>query len=169
MPGLLNLTEADESGFDPLPAGAYVCEVFEVSVVETKGGEDAKLPKGTPMLKVQWKVLSNRDRETEIFDDEGKKVKLENRRLFGQNVIPPKDIDGKPYEHYEMLNGQILRLFKSLGYDEKQIRNPKGFDPDFDDMVGRQALVTVGRDMEYGTNPVKGVKPLEGEPVAGLL
>ena len=165
--GLLNLTDGNEKGFDPLPPGAYLCEVFSVEMAETKG--EGKLPK-SPMLKVQWKVLSTRDGETEVFDEEdGKATKLENRRFFGQNVMPPKEIDGKPYEHYEMMLGQVVRLFLALGYDEKEVKNPKGFDPDFDDMVGRQAIVTVGRDMEYGSNPVKGVKPVGDAVVAGLL
>lgn len=166
MASLLNLTDAED--FAPLPPGAYQCEVFSVEMAETKGGEDAKLPGGTPMMKIQFKVLANRDGETEI-DDEGKTAKLENRRFFGQWVIPPKEIDGAPYKHYGMMLGQIARLFKALGYEETVIKDKKGFDPDLDEQVGKQVLVTVGRDMQYGTNPVKGVKALEGDMATALL
>jgi hypothetical protein len=162
-PGLLNLTEADETGFDPLPAGSYICEIVDTpTVVGTKGGDNSALPKDTPMLKIQWKVLSNRDGETIIYDDEGNAIDLEkaNRRFFSQNVIPPAEIDGKPYQHYKMMNGQLVRLFKSLGYADEEIKNKKGFDPDLNEMVGRQSLLTVGRDMEYSSNPVKGFKPV---------
>lgn len=163
---LLNLTDAED--FKPLPPGAYQCEVFNVEMTETKGGDDAKLPKGTPMMKIQYKVLATEDGETEV-DDDGKNVKLENRRFFGQYVIPPKEIDGTPYEHYGMMLGQIVRLFKALGWEETEIKDKKGFNPDFDEMVGRTCTVTVGRDMTYGSNPVKGVKPINAEAVAGLL
>jgi len=167
--GLLNLTDAEESGFDALPAGTYLCELFSHEMAETKGREGSALPAGTPMLKMQFKVVSNDDGNTEIEDD-GKTISLENRRLFGQWVIAPQEINGEPYKHYKMMNGQLVSLFKALGYEEETIRAKKGFDPNFEDDYGKQVLVTVGRDTDYNSNPVKKVKPVgEGVGAGALL
>jgi hypothetical protein len=171
MAGLLNLTGVKESAFDPLTPGGYICEVHEVTMVETAGGENAKLPKGTPMIKIQWRVISDRYGETQVTDVEDKPVDLEkaNRRFFSQSIIPPDEVDGQPYQHKDMMLGNIVRLFKSLGYPEEVIGDKKGFNPDFEEMVGKQCLLTVGADMEYGTNPVKGFKPVPETAGSPLL
>lgn len=166
MAKLLNLAEAE--GFDPLPPGTYVCEVFSHEMAATKGGENAKLPAGTPMIKIQFKVISDTEGNTEV-DDEGTMVKLENRRVFGQWVVPPAEIDGEPYKHYKMMNGTIVGLMQALGYEKAEIQDKKGFDPDLDEKIGTQVLVTVGRDLEFNSNPVKRVRAATEAVGAGLL
>jgi hypothetical protein len=169
-PGLLNLTEADESGFNPLPPGQYLCEIFSAEMAATKGREGSALPKGTPMLRIQYKVLSTADGDPEVWDDaEEENIKLEgkNRRLFDNLVAPPKEIDGEPYEYYEMMNGQIVRRFMAFGFEKDEIKNPKGFNPDLEALEGTQVVVTVGRDAQG--NPVKGVKAAGDREAAGLL
>jgi hypothetical protein len=153
---VLDLTEHEDSGFEALDPGVYACEIFEASWAETKGGENAALPKGTPLLKVQFVV-----RQPEEFD---------NRRVFGQYTIPPKKIGNKPYEHYAKLNGMLVRFFKAIGYSEEEITQG-GWEPDLEDMVGKACSVKVSRyqwppdsDPPEFQNKVVGVKPA-GEPV----
>lgn len=147
---VLDLTNYEDSEFEALDPGVYGCEVFEAKWAETKGGEDAKLPAGTPMLKVQFVI-----RQPEDFD---------NRRLFGQYVVPPKKVDGKKYEHYEKLNGMMVRFFKAIGYTEEEITSG-GWEPDLEDFVGREVAVKINR-YEYPKgsgeyqNSVVGVKPI---------
>jgi hypothetical protein len=164
---LLDLSGADTSGFDPLEAGRYNAEVFEISVdaVKNPGG---KTPVGTPMIKVQFKLTGNEH----IGDG------LENRRVWTQYVVPPKDYDESKASK---MKGMIARFFMALGDSEETVRS-KNFNPDFEDYTGRPCVVVVGKEQkrtregeiiqgEYN-NPVKGVKPAGsiGEGVAtGLL
>src|SRR5215471_6804162 len=165
--GLLDLSGADLSGFDPLDPGRYNAEVFEISLdaVKNPGG---KTPVGTPMIKVQFALHGNEHM------GEG----LDNRRVWTQFVVPPKDYDqGKAAK----MNGMIARFFVALGDEEETVQSKK-FDPDFEDYIGRPCVVVVGKEPKKdrnGTvidgefnNPVKGIKPAGsiGEGVTtGLL
>jgi len=149
--GLLNLSDADLSGFEPLEPGRYNAEVFEMTTdaVKNLSGE-GKMPAGTPMVKIQFKLT-----------DES----VNNRRVFVTYVIPPDDYDpGKAAK----MKGMIARMFIALGDSEETVRSKK-FEPDFDDYIGRECVVVVGKeqkrtrdgeiiDGEYN-NPVKGIKP----------
>jgi len=161
-PGLLNLSDADLSGFEPIDPGRYNAEVHEVSMdaVKNTGG---KMPVGTPIIKVQYRLV-----------DEA----VNNRRVFQQFVIPPNDYDAAKAAK---MKGMIARWFIALGVPEEKVRDKK-FDPDLQDFVGAKCVVVVGKEPkkdrdgnvvegEYN-NPVKGVKPA-GESVGagtpGLL
>jgi hypothetical protein len=151
MPGLLNLSDADLSGFEPLDPGRYNAEVFEIKMdaVKNTSGE-GKMPAGTPMIKIQFKLV-----------DEG----VNNRRVFVTYVIPPKDYDASKAAK---MKGMIARFFMALGLDEETVRG-KNFDPDFDDFIGKECVVVVGKEQKRTrdgeivegewNNPVKGVKP----------
>jgi len=148
--GLLDLSNADTSGFDALPSGRYRCSIFQAEMAETKGGENSKLPAGTPMLKIQWQV-HHPVAEPENAD-------YENRRVFSQYVISPKD-----YENAAKLNGMLVRFLMAVGYEESEVTSKK-FDLDIEDLVGRDADVTIGQKPDYNdpetmTNEVKGVRP----------
>jgi Protein of unknown function (DUF669) len=157
MPGLnLNLSGADLKGFEPLPAGTYDASVYEVSMKETKGGDDAKLPGGTPMLNVQFKI------------DGGD---YDNRRVFRSFIIAPDKIGGKKYEKKAMFDGMLARFFMALGYDESEVVSDD-FDPDFEDLVGKECRVTLSvnpgnEDRGWApSNDVKAVRP-RSEATAG--
>jgi len=167
MPGLLNLSNADTSGFEPLEPGRYNAKVFEISIdaVKNPGG---KTPVGTPMVKVQFA----------LFDNEHMGSGLDNRRVWTQYVVPPKDYD---QSKAAKMNGMIARFFMALGVPEETVRS-KNFDPDFEDFKDRPCVVVVGKEQKRTrdgdiidgefNNPVKGVKPAGsiGESTAtGLL
>lgn len=149
--GPLNLQDADMKGFDPLEPGNYNAEVFAITMDAVKNASgEGKMPAGTPMVKVQFKIT----------DEE-----YENRRVFTQFVIPPKDYDKNAAAK---MKGMLARFFISLGTPEEEVLN-KNFDPDFDDYVGQECVVSVGKEPkkdrqgnivegEYN-NPVKSVKP----------
>lgn len=150
MSGPLNLTDFEEVSFDAFDPGSYGAEVARVEMKETKGGEDAALPKGTPMFNIMFKVTEDPTHDGEFV----------GRTAFGTWIVPPKKIGAKNYEHYKMMNGNLVRLFKSLGYTEEEITSGE-FEPDSDDMVGRECTIKVSR-YEYGgemRNKVTGVKP----------
>lgn len=165
--GLLDLSGADTKGFEALDAGAYEAEVFNVENKATKGGENAKMPEGTPMLNVQFRILGRKG-ETIGEDSE-----VYNRRVFNSFVIAPEKIGGKKYEHKAMMDGQLVRFFKSIGYDEAEVMSGS-FDPDFEDMKGRSCTLTVSKE-EYPKgsgeyqNRVKGIKPSDGSDGSGIL
>jgi hypothetical protein len=167
--GPLNLSDADTRGFEAFEAGRYNAEVFEMKMdaVKNTSGQ-GKMPAGTPMIKVQFKIT-----------DEDLKEKLGYEpRVFAQYIIPPKDYDkGKAAK----IKGMMVRFFVALGTSEDQVKSAK-FDPDFEDYIGRGCVVVVGKEPkknaqgeviegEYN-NPVKGVKPAgsaSGSSGSGLL
>jgi hypothetical protein len=164
MAGPLNLSDADLSGFEPLNPGRYNAEVFEITMdaVKNTSGE-GKMPAGTPMVKVQFKLT-----------DES----VENRRVFTQFVIPPKEYDKAKASK---MKGMLARFFIATGDSEETVLN-KDFDPDFENYKGRPVVVVLGKepkkdrqgnivDGEYN-NPVKGIKPagsIVGTTQSGLL
>jgi len=151
--GLLDLSGSDLSGFEPLEPGRYNARVFDISLDAVKNA--GKVPVGTPMIKIQYKLTGNEHM------GEG----LENRRVWQQFVVPPKDYD---QQKAAKMNGMIARFFIALGESEETVRSKK-FDPDFEDYKDRECVVVLGKepkkdrqgnivDGEFN-NPVKGVKP----------
>ncbi len=161
--GVLDLSSADTKGFEALPSGTYDCELFEWKVVGTKGGPNSKMPEGTPMLKVQHKVIEE---------------PYENRRLFDQFVIPPNDYDT---EKRDRMLGALVRFFVAMGMEESDVKNKKfNMAESLDNLVGEPMRVTVGREKKYGQenvadadaeydNPVKGYKRVGTQAASALL
>lgn len=141
---ILDLSGADLKGFDPIPAGQYPAEVFEVKMEETQGGEGAKLPAGTPRVNVQFRITDG---------------EYENRRVFNSYVLPPAD-----YEKAAIMKGMFVRFLIAVGYDEKKVTSGK-WTFDADDFPGRACTVTVAQQPKRGgaegemVNVVKAVKP----------
>ncbi len=179
MSGPLNLSDADLSGFDPINPGRYNSEIVEITMDAVKNTDgQGKMPAGTPMMKVQFKLVNN-DPIT-IVDDKGneKQMDLDNRRVWTQFVIPPKEYDKAKAAK---MKGMVARFFIATGDSEEVVLN-KNFDPDFDNYKGRPVVVVLGKEPkktrsgeiiegEYN-NPVKGVKPagsIVGATSSGLL
>lgn len=164
-PGLLNLSDADLKGFEPLEPGRYKAVIHEITIDHTKN--DGATPKGTPMIKVQFRI-----------NDDSVTPPIKNRAVWTQYVVPPKGHDvGKA----QKMKGMIARFFIALGDTEEQVRS-KDFDPDFEDYKGRECVVTLGKEQKKDregnvidgefNNPVKGVKPAgsdTGSAGGGLL
>ena len=148
----LNLKDADLKGFDAIPAGSYDALVYEVTQGTTEGKEDAKLPAGTPFFNVQFKV------------DGGE---YNNRRLFRKFIIAPAKLNGKPYEHKRMMDGMIAKFFIAVGFEEDEVLGGD-FDPDMDDLAGRECRIVVKQREWNGTmqNDVTAFKP-RTDSVAG--
>lgn len=163
----LNLAGADLAGtdFEALPSATYHCEVVKLEMKKTKGGNNSVLPAGTPMINVQVKVVQDT-----VEDPDGNEVKCKNRRFFRSLIIAPAKVGGKPYEHKKTMDRILGQFFKCVGYTEEEILSGD-FNPDFDDIKGRDILVTVSQKVKYGTNPddgimdneVKGFRPYGGD------
>lgn len=166
--GPLNLAGADLKGFDAVDPGRYQAEIFEIKVdaVKNETGE-GKLPAGTPMLKIQYRLVS---------DIQGNTEGIENRRVFQQLVIPPKGYDEKKAS---VMKGMVARFFMALGYTEDEVTGAK-FDPDLSEQVGKEVTINVSREPKKDrsgeviegefNNNVKSVKPRQEAGVAtGLL
>lgn len=168
--GPLNLADADLKGFVALDPGRYDAEVFEMKwdAVKNTSGQ-GKLPAGTPMLKVQFKILNP------VIDNQPIE---QDRRVFSQYVVPPKDYDKKKAA---TMKGMLARFFIALGEPEEKVASTK-YDPDFEDFIGRPCVVTLGKEQKQDgngniiegefNNPVKGVKAagtLTGTGSGGLL
>src|SRR4051794_20188197 len=124
MSPLLNLADADTSGFAALPSGSYHCEVFSASMVETAGKEGAKLPPKTPGINFQFKVLGK------VGEEVGEDSPYYNRRVFRAWYIPPEK--GYDKAKGQKMKGMIVRLFTSLGYPEDEVI-AGDFDPDLEE------------------------------------
>ena len=136
MPLGLNLAGADLSntGFEAIPSATYHCSVVKIDLKETSGS--GSLPKGTPMINVQFKVEGG---------------EFNNRRLFRQLIIAPAKIAGKPYEHKAVMDRILGQFFECLGFSKDEITT-EGFDPDPEDLYGRELLVVVGQKAKYNPN-----------------
>lgn len=167
--GPLNLSDADLKGFDALKPGKYDATVFEIKMDAIKNlSGTGKMPAGTPMVKFQFKLTGE--------DPDGTSV--ENRRVFAQYIIPPKDYDKAKAAK---IKGMLARVFIALGDAEDKVLG-KNFAPDFEDYLGRECVVILGREPKKDAtgsvvegefnNPVKGVKPAgsgTGSAGGGLL
>lgn len=179
MSPILNLTDREDSSFDPYPAGRYRAEVYEAE--ERATGGKGKLPEGTPMIWIQWRLVEplfdypevgsveqisvkNSDGEDEVIEVRVREIG-ENSYQFSTHVIPPETINGEPYKNYKMMNGMIFRLLEALGYEKDELESGE-FELDYNDMKGREAAITVSRyvytdpdtDEKTVRNNVKGVK-----------
>jgi hypothetical protein len=156
MSSVLDLSGADNSGFDAVDAGSYNATIYEISQVETSGS--GKLPAGTPMVKVQFAAQ----------DEE-----IANRRFFTNFVLPNAEQQPDAQKRNRGL-GMFVNFLVALGEDEKKLKT-KGFDLDaLQDLVGRDCVIRVGKELykrpgdddgEW-TNPIKSVKPA-GSPTGG--
>lgn len=164
--GPLNLQDADIKGFDALDPGKYNAEVFAITMDAVKNTDGTgKMPSGTPMIKVQVKILDPR------IDDQ---LLDQDRRAFTSFSIPPKGYDAKKAK---IINGMIARFFIALGEPEEKVLSNK-FDPNFDDYIGRACVVSLSKE-EYPKgsgeyqNRIKGFKPAgsagASDSVGGLL
>lgn len=167
--GPLNLADADLKGFEALDPGRYNAEVFEMTMSAVKNlSGTGKMPAGTPMISVQFRLTS---------DANGNDQGIANRRVWVTYVIPPNDYDKAKAAK---MKGMVARFFIALGETEETVLSKK-FDPDFQDYIGRECVVVLGREPkrdsggsviegEYN-NPVKGVKPAGsiGSSSGGLL
>lgn len=149
----LNLAGADLDGsdFDAIPSDHYHCSVFKMDMKETKDKEENKLPGGTPMINIQFKVEGG---------------DYNNRRVFRQLIIAPAKIGNKPYEHKNMMDRILGQFFKCVGFSDEEIKSGD-FDPSFEDIIGKELIVVVGQKQKHLApegvmdNVVKGFKPLD--------
>jgi len=167
--GPLNLSDADTRGFEAIDAGRYPAVIQEIKMDAVKNADGTgKMPAGTPMIKVQFKIT----------DEELKEAKGYEPRVFAQYIIPPKDYDKAKAAK---IKGMLVNFLTAVGEDEAAVKSNK-YEPDLEDFVGRECVVVVAKEPkknrdgsviedEYN-NPVKGVKPagtLTGSTGAGLL
>lgn len=139
---VLDLSGADTTGFDPVPSDRYNVRIHKYEMTET--GPNSKVP-GTPMLKLQLKIVDGPYKDKIIFD---------------QFTLPPAD-----RENADKMLGFFVRFLIAIGYDEKQIKS-KGFSlAKLDDIVSKEAVATVvlvpeNKEKGYdASNNVKGYKP----------
>lgn len=147
--GMLDLSDADTSGFQPIDAGSYNCTVYEAEAVETGGG--GKLPAGVKMAKIRFAV-----------QDEPH----EGHPLFTNFPLPNEDEQPDAEKRRKSL-GSFVNFLVALGYDEAKIKS-KGFDlENLPELEGRECVVRVaiGKYQGEPTNQVKGVKPA-GSPTS---
>lgn len=148
---ILDLSDADTSGFQPIPAGSYNASVYEVDVVETQGGPTAKLPAGVQMVKVRFSVTDEPH---------------EGHPLFTNFPLPNEEEQPDAEKRRKSL-GNFVNFLISLGYEEEKIRK-KGFNlEDIEELVGKECVlrVAIGEYQGEPTNQVKGVKPA-GSPTS---
>lgn len=157
---LLNLKDADTSGFDPIPAGTYDAAIYEAKMDEVKNASgEGKLPAGTPMVKVQFKITEG-----------GEEGEYYNRRVFRNFIIPPE----KGYDKAKAakMKGMFVRFLTAIGYEESEIVSAD-FDLNLEELAGKECRVVVAvrpATEEYeAQNEVKGVKPAGDSVPAGSL
>lgn len=134
----LNLSEFDEQQpFEALPPGKYFASIYEIEDRATKGGPDAKMPEGTPMIWVHF-MLEGKVGEDEAPNEDSPYY---NRRAFRNMVIPPEDYDPKASR---AMNGMIVGFFKALGVEEEKITSGE-WEPDLQEFVEEKLIIQLNR------------------------
>lgn len=152
-PEVLDLAGADMRGFDAIDSGRYDAKTARAEWQYTKGGEDAKMPKGTPMLSIAFII------------DGGE---YDNRWVFSKYAIPPASYDEKKAA---AMKGSLARLLMALGYPEDQVTSG-GFQIDLQDLTDRECNISVRKRQWEGdfVNDVTGVRPRSEQTAeSGLL
>lgn len=153
----LNLTDYDEQQvFEALPPGKYFATIFDSEDRETQGGENAKMPEGTPMIFCHF-MLTGKVGESE----QGEDSPYYNRRAFRNLVIPPVDYDQKKRKS---MNGMIVALYKAVGYTTEQITSGD-FEVDTEDLIEKELVIQLNRRLNKQTkemeNNVVGFFPVD--------
>lgn len=151
----LNLAgvDLDKSDFDPIPSDTYLVEIVKAAMKGTKGSEGAALPKDTPTINLELKVVGG---------------EYDKRRVFRQLVIAPEKIGNKKYEHKQLMDRMLGQFFVAFGYSQEEVKSAD-FDPDIADLPGKQGLAVVGQKPKFNgaegemTNEVKGFKPITAD------
>ena len=137
----LNLTDFDEQqSFEAMPPGKYFSIIFDEEDRATQGGENAKMPAGTPMIFLHFQI-TGKVGETEVEDEE---YQYYNRRQFRNLVVPPEDYDEKKRKS---MNGMIVALYKAVGYTTEQITSGS-FEVDTEDLVEKPLVIQVSRRLD---------------------
>ena len=146
--GVLDLSDADTSGFDAMDPGKQPALVWEATWGKTKEDSTGAMGPNVPFINVQFKI------------DTGEGVKYNNRRVF--NKYFPKPPEGYDADKAAKLKGSFVNFLVALGYDEAAIKAP-GFTLDLSELNGKECDVVVSKQ-EYPkgsgiyTNGVAGVK-----------
>jgi hypothetical protein len=158
MSPLLNLADADTSGFGAIPGGTYDAEIFAAKMEATKGptenNPNPKLPKGTPMINVQFKIVGGpvpEDAPADKQADYGEGYIYHNRRVFRTFVIPPEKINGKKYDNAARMKGILVRFLQAAGYSDEELGSEE-FDLNVEDLASRPVSVVVAMKVKYGLN-----------------
>lgn len=137
-PGPLNLTDFDEpTSYDAVQPGKYFVTVEDAEDRETQGGENAKMPEGTPLIWVHFKV-TGKVGEEEQGEDESP---FYNRRFFRNLVVPPEDYDSKKRKQ---MNGMLVSLYRACGWTMEEITSGT-FNVEAQDLIERKLIVQVNR------------------------
>lgn len=136
-PGPLNLTDFDEpTGYDPVPPGKYFATVEDAEDRETQGGEGKKMPEGTPMVWLHFKITGKVGEE-----EQGEGTPYYNKRAFRQLVVPPADYD--PTKRKQM-NGMLVSMYRGLGWTMDEITSGE-FNIEAQDLIERSCIIQVNR------------------------
>jgi Protein of unknown function (DUF669) len=140
----LNLSDIEDRSFEALPAGKYVVKFTDFDMRETKGGPDAKLPAGTPMINWEMTVLRHTD-GTDTY---------KNRKLWMNSIL------------HERTLFNLKNLLKACGWTDEQLAEEIDFEPE--EIIGNEvvAVVSVRQYQGDDTNDVKRLAPLSAEQAA---
>lgn len=140
----LNLTDYDpQQSFEAMPPGKYYAIIFDAEDRETQGGDNAKMPAGTPMLFFHF-MITGKVGETEVEDED---YEYYNRRQFRNLVIPPNDYDEKKRKS---MNGMVVALYKAVGFTTEQITSGS-FEVDTQDLIEKRLVIQITRRMNSYT------------------
>lgn len=142
--GPLNLSDADTSGFDPVPSDQYKVEIFECKPVKIEK-EDGKLPEGTPGYAVQVKIIGDTE------GNEGEDYEYYNRRAFTRFYLPGGEYDKSKAQR---MKGMFVKFLVAIGYDEAEVMSGEfSFDPS--DAEDREAIAVLGIQPEKDGYPAQ--------------
>ena len=155
----LDLSGADNSGFEAMPSDEYNAITLSVELIETKGGPDAKLPAGSPMVKVGFAIQDEPYIGRQAFT---------NIVLVGADEAKTKKALGQFVNFVAAVTGEDAEQVKVSGFDLSDISS----------LAQKECVIRLGPpDTKFNPdntwNTVKGIKPAgtkgEGAAPHGLI
>lgn len=148
---VLDLSDADTTQFEAIPADRYNALVWEMSWSKTQGGPNAKMPAGTPYINVQFKI------EDEPYV---------NRRVF--NKYFPIAPEGYDADKAAKNKGSFVNFLMAItSQDEATVKASAG-NLDFDELQGKPCVVAVSkRQYPENSDPPEYVNDVKGVKAAG--
>lgn len=144
MSNVLDLTGADTSGFEALPSDEYNALTISVEMTETKGGPEAKLPAGSPMVKVGFAI--------------------QDEPYIGRQAFTNFNLEGQDAAKKAKALGQFVNFVAAMKGEDPDKVKEEGFDlEDLTSLVQRECVVRLGppdtkRNPDNTWNTVKGIK-----------